>query len=60
MNNYLDCMFSEEEGGQKRFWRYIKSRKQEATGVAPLKNSNGITKSDSVEKAKEVNTNYLE
>ena len=56
-NSYLNDIFT-EDGGQKRFWSYIKSRKTENSGVAPLKNSRGITISSSEEKAEILNHQF--
>jgi hypothetical protein len=36
----------------KKFWSFIKSRGQEWTGVAPLKNKMGFLQSDNKSKAK--------
>ena len=33
---------AEQEGNSKPFWRYIKSQRQDVTGVAPLKDAAGI------------------
>jgi hypothetical protein len=39
----------------KRFWAAIKSKKQESTGVAPLKNKEGFIHSDTTSKAEILN-----
>ena len=33
---------AEKEGNSKPFWKYIKSQRQDVTGVAPLKDTDGI------------------
>ena len=42
----------------KKFWSYIKSRKQEMSGVPPLKNKEGYLKSDSKAKAEILNDQF--
>ena len=43
----------------KMFWSYIKSRRQESTGVAPLKNKDGFTNSDSSSKVEILNGQFV-
>ena len=40
-----------KENNQKPFWRYVKSRRQDSSGIAPLKNG-PFLESDSIGKAK--------
>ena len=42
----------------KRFWSFIKSKKQDNSGVAPLKANNGIIHSDSNNKAEILNARF--
>jgi hypothetical protein len=42
----------------KRFWAAIKSKKQESTGVAPLKNKEGFIHSDTTSKAEILNEQF--
>jgi hypothetical protein len=42
----------------KRFWSFIKSRGQEASGVPPLKNKSGFLKSDTPSKAEILNDQF--
>ena len=39
------------KGNPKKFWSYIMSTGQEASGVSPLKNEDGFLKSDSPSRA---------
>ncbi|KAL8617394.1 hypothetical protein ACOMHN_035886 [Nucella lapillus] len=49
---YLEDVVSEDyRTNSKRFWSYMKSKKQEADGVAPLKDKQGFLKSNSQNKA---------
>ena len=43
----------------KMFWSYIKSRRQESTGVAPLKNKDGFIHSDSSSKVEILNDQFV-
>ena len=43
----------------KVFWSYIKSRRQEFTGVAPLKNKDGFMHSDSSSKVEILNNQFV-
>jgi hypothetical protein len=47
-----------ENGGQKRSWGYIKSKKTENSGVAPLKDERGITVSSSEGKSEIVKRQF--
>ncbi|KAL8610129.1 hypothetical protein ACOMHN_024595 [Nucella lapillus] len=49
---YLEDVVSEDyRTNSKRFWSYVKSKKQEADGVAPLKDKQGFLRSNSQNKA---------
>jgi hypothetical protein len=41
-----------------RFWAAIKSKKQESTGVSPLKNKEGFIHSDTTSKAEILNEQF--
>ena len=42
----------------KRLWTYLKSQKQDTTGVAPLKDVNGLLRSDAETKAELLNNQF--
>ena len=42
----------------KRFWSYVKSKKQEATGVSSLVDKDGFLHSDSQQKAEILNNQF--
>ena len=46
------------KGNPKKFWSYIKSAGQEASGVSPLKNEDGFLKSDSLRRANILNRQF--
>ena len=46
------------KGNPKKFWSYIKSAGQEASGVSPLKNEDGFLKSDSPSRANILNRQF--
>ncbi|KAL8613875.1 hypothetical protein ACOMHN_032865 [Nucella lapillus] len=49
---YLEDVVSEDyRTNSKRFWSYVNSKKQEADGVAPLKDKQGFLRSNSQNKA---------
>ncbi|KAL8609731.1 hypothetical protein ACOMHN_042770 [Nucella lapillus] len=49
---YMEDVVSEDyRTNSKRFWSYVKSKKQEADGVAPLKDKQGFLRSNSQNKA---------
>jgi hypothetical protein len=50
-------MLSEDHENPKVFWQYIKSRKEENFGIAPLK-KDGITSSGSRQKADILNDQF--
>ena len=43
----------------KAFWSYVKSKRQESTGVAPLKNKDGFIHSDSSSKVEIFNYQFV-
>ena len=47
----MDEISQDLKTNSKRFWSFVKSRRQESIGVAPLKDKNGFLKSDSQSKA---------
>ena len=49
-DKYTNDMLTNDNNNPKRFWNFIKSRKKDSTGVAPLK-KDGLTFSDSLNKA---------
>jgi len=55
MTNIISTSYKERP---KQFWSYIKSRKQEAVGIAPLKNRDGFIHSDSKAKAEILNDQF--
>ena len=42
----------------KRLWTYLKSQKQDTTGVAPLRDGNGLLRSDAETKAELLNNQF--
>ncbi|KAL8592877.1 hypothetical protein ACOMHN_050704 [Nucella lapillus] len=48
---YLEDVSEDYRTNSKRFWSYVKSKKQEADGVAPLKDKQGFLRSNSQNKA---------
>ena len=58
-NSYLEEIISEDfNADPKKFWSYIKGKRQESIGVSPLKNQDGFLKSDSDSKAEILNTQF--
>ena len=59
--NYINDLISPHEDGkhqgQKQFWSYIKSLKQDYSGVSSLKH-NGKIVTDSIGKAEVLNTQF--
>ena len=49
-DKYTNDTLTNDNKNPKRFWNFIKSRKKDSTGVAPLK-KDGLTFSDSLNKA---------
>jgi hypothetical protein len=45
-----DVISTDLKENPKRFWAAIKSKKQESTGVSPLKNKEGFIHSDTTSK----------
>ena len=57
--NYMKGMVtSDQKDKPKRFWSYVKAKKQESTGVAPLKNEDGFIHSNSQSKAEILNAQF--
>jgi hypothetical protein len=57
---YLENTNSEAyTSNPKKFWSFIKSKGQEASGVPPLKNKDGFLKSDSASKAEILNDQFV-
>jgi hypothetical protein len=50
-----DVISTDLKENPKRFWAAIKSKKQESTGVSPLKNKEGFIYSDTTSKAEILN-----
>ena len=56
---YLQEVVSDSyKGNPKKFWSYIKSAGQEASGVSPLKNEDGFLKCDSPSRANILNRQF--
>lgn len=53
-----DIVSNSYKDSPKQFWSYIKSKKQESFGVAPLKNKDGFIHSDSKSKAEILNDQF--
>ena len=51
-------MSSDCKGNSKKFWAYVKSKGQEFTGVAPLKNQDGFLQSDNKARANILNEQF--
>jgi hypothetical protein len=57
--NYLQSsLCGDFKENSKRFWSYVKSKGQEAVGVAPLKNAEGYLQSDSSARANILNNQF--
>jgi hypothetical protein len=57
--NYVhDIISPEQTENPKRFWSFIKSKKQDNSGVAPLRGNDGLIYSDSNNKADILNTQF--
>ena len=56
-DSHINDMLTDDTGGKKKFWSYIKSQKTDRSGVAPLK-KDGITHSDSITKADLLNKQF--
>ena len=58
-NRYLCNMFdSDSNKGYKSLWSYVKCKKRDQVTIPPL-DVNGLTVSDSQEKANAINTQFL-
>ena len=56
---YLEEIVSDDyKTNNKKFWSYIKSKKQDSVGVAPLKNKDGYLNSTNIQKAKILNEQF--
>ena len=55
---YMEEVSSDYRDNAKKFWSYIKSKGQEWTGVAPLKNKMGFLQSDNKSKADILNDQF--
>ena len=55
MNEIISSSYKDKP---KQFWSYIKSRKQESFGTAPLKNKYGFIHSESSAKAEILNDQF--
>ena len=57
---YMEDVVSKDlKDKPKMFWSYIKSRRQESTGVAPLKNKDGFIHSDSSSNVEILNDQFV-
>lgn len=56
-SSYINNIICSEEASPKLFWNYIKNKKNDRCGVAPLKR-NGLTFSDSTTKANILNSQF--
>ena len=54
---YIKGMVSEEDGARKKLWRFMKSKKSDSMGVAPLKKA-GLVYSNPSEKANILNEQF--
>ena len=58
-NSYLCNMFDPaQDSNNKRFWSYIKSKKADNIGIAPLQSQSGAIRSDSKSKAEILNSQF--
>ena len=55
---YMTDVVSNDLKNTKRFWSFIKSKRQESSGVAPLINTEGYLHSDSTKKAEIFNQRF--
>ncbi|XP_062605203.1 uncharacterized protein LOC134266991 [Saccostrea cucullata] len=56
-NKHISDMLSDDTGGKKKFWSFIKSRRTDMCGVSPLK-KDGLTHNDSATKADVLNRQF--
>ena len=54
----VDTVSSDCKDNSKKFWAYVKSKGQEFTGVAPLKNQDGFLQSDTKARANILNEQF--
>ena len=58
-NNFVTNIISPESSANpKRFWSFINSKRNDRTGVTPLKANNGTSVTDSVDKANMLNDQF--
>jgi hypothetical protein len=58
-NNYIRDIISPDLGSNpKKFWSFVKSKRTDSSGVAPLKNKDGLIYSDSTTKANILNDQF--
>ena len=58
-NNFIkDTISPDAKGNPKKFWGFIKNKRVDYTGIAPLRNKDGIIYSDSSMKAKILNDQF--
>lgn len=56
---YLEAIVSSDfKTNNKKFWSYIKSKRQDSAGVAPLKNKDGYLHSTNIQKAEILNEQF--
>ena len=55
---YMEEVSTDYKDNSKIFWSYIKSKRQEWIGVAPLKNKMGFLQSDNKSKAEILNEQF--
>jgi hypothetical protein len=56
---YMEDVVSENhKGNPKKFWAYVKSKRQDSSGVPPLKDKDGFVRSDSLTKAEILNAQF--
>ncbi|CAG2243533.1 unnamed protein product [Mytilus edulis] len=60
IKKYMGEVSSNYKDNSKKFWSYIKSKGQELTGIAPLKNKMGFLKSDNKSKANILNDKHMQ
>ncbi|KAK3094514.1 hypothetical protein FSP39_002723, partial [Pinctada imbricata] len=53
-----DIISPDAKQNPKKFWSYVKGKKQESTGVAPLRSADGLIHSDSETKANILNSQF--
>ena len=59
LNNFIkDTISPDAKGNPKKFWGFIKNKRLDDTGIAPLRNKDGIIYSDNGMKAKILNEQF--